>query len=70
MLIKMVSDYTGLNFNEVIELDCYTFRVLTKDALINKLSHTEEGMALLEEDWLLKQTSPDMGKLRNMFGEK
>lgn len=63
----MVSDYTGLNFNEVIELDCYTYRVLFKDAFVNELSKTEEGREQLETAYILTQTSPDREKLRERF---
>ena len=64
----MVSDYTGLNFNEVIELDCYTFKVLLRDAFISEMSHSEEGRDFLEQSWLLKQTEPDRDTLRKQLG--
>ena len=66
----MVSDYTGLNFNEVIDLDCITFRILFKDAFINELSKTEEGREQLESAYILTLTSPDRDKLRDKFGQE
>ena len=68
--LKLVSDYTGLNFNEVIELDCITFKMLVRDAFIDKLSQSEDGRDYLEQCWVLKQTEPDTVKLREMTTEK
>ncbi len=65
--LKLVSDYTGLNFNQVIELDCVTFKLLAKDAFIDKLGQTEEGREYLENCWVLNQTEPDREKLREKY---
>jgi hypothetical protein len=65
--LKAVSEYTGFNFNECLELDCYTFKVLIKDSLINRLSKTNEGREYLEDCWLLTQTTPDRESLRKKF---
>lgn len=65
--IKIVSDYSGLDFNAAMELDCYTYKVLVRDGLINKLSKTPEGREYLENCWLLTQTSPNKSKLRKYF---
>ena len=66
MSLKMVSDYTGLDFNEVIELDCITFKLLLRDAFIDMMSKTEEGRDYLEQCWVLKQTEPDIKGLRKL----
>ena len=68
--LKIVADYTGLNFNEVIELDCITFKMLVRDAFVDKMSQTEDGRDYLEQCWVLKQTEPDTAKLRKMTTEK
>lgn len=68
--IKLVSDYTRLNFNEVMNLDCYTYKLLLKDAFINKMSDTEEGREYLENCWILEQTQPDREGLRKQFGSE
>ena len=60
----MVSDYTRMSFNEVIELDCVTYKLLAKDAFVDKLGQTEEGREYLENCWILTQTKPDREKLR------
>lgn len=65
--IKAVSEYTGFNFSECLELDCYTFKVLIKDSLINRLSKTNEGREYLEDCWLIRQTAPDRESLRKKF---
>lgn len=66
--IKKVADYTGLNFAEVTELDCYTFRLLFRDAYITELKKTEQGREYLEDCYLLTQTEPDRKGLRERFG--
>lgn len=68
--IKLVSDYTRLNFNEVIQLDCFTFRTIFKDAFIDKLSQTDEGKEYLENCWTLTQTEPDREKLRKRYKQE
>ena len=65
--LKLVSEYTGLNFNEVIQLDCITFKLLAKDALVDKLGQTEEGREYLENCWILTLTKPDRKKLREKY---
>lgn len=64
--LKLVSDYSGLNFNEVVELDCITFKILVRDAFIDKMSQTEEGRDYLEQCWVLTQTKPDKAQLRKL----
>ena len=68
--IKLVSDYTRLDFEKVVELDCFTFRKLFRDAFIDKLSQTEQGREYLENCWTLTQTEPDREKLRERYGNR
>lgn len=65
----MVSEYTGLNFSEVVELDCYTFKVLVKDSFIEMMSKNEKGREYLEDAYYLTLTSPDKESLRKHFGK-
>lgn len=65
--LKLIADYTLLNFNEIMELDCYTYRVLLKDAFIHKMSQSKDGQEYLETAWILQQTTPDRDKLRENF---
>jgi hypothetical protein len=68
--LKLAADYSKLNFDELLNLDCISYKILVRDAFIYKLKQSEEGREYLEECWLLKQTSPDRNKLRNKFGSK
>ena len=65
--LKLVSDYTRMDFNQVIELDCVTYKILAKDAFVDKLGQTEEGREYLENCWILTQTKPDREKLRKKY---
>lgn len=67
--LKAVSDYCGLDFCSCLELDCYTYKLLIKDALIYKLSKTQEGQEYLENCWILTQTAPDKERLRKKFNK-
>lgn len=66
--LKLVSDYTRLNFNECLELDCYTFKAVLKDAFIHKLKQSEEGREYLENCYILTLTNPDKQALRQRYG--
>lgn len=67
--LKLVADYTRLNFNELLELDCYTFKYLVKDAFIHQMRQTPDGVEYLENCWLLCQTKPDRENLRKHFSK-
>lgn len=66
----MVSDYSGLSFNEVMELDAYTYRLLLRDGYVHQLAQSEAGQKHLEECWLLTCTEPDMDGLNSIWGIK
>lgn len=57
--LKAVSDYTGMNFRELRELDLLTFWRYYKDAIIYKLKKTEAGQEYLRRAWNTEQTKPD-----------
>jgi hypothetical protein len=65
--IHLVAVYTGLNFDELMQMDCITFKMLLRDAYIDKMRQSEEGREYLENCWLMKQTEPDRQKLRKQF---
>jgi len=65
-----VSGYTGMNFSELMQVDCITFKMLLRDAFINRMRQNEEGREYLENCWLITQTEPDRAKLRKEFKEK
>lgn len=53
-----------------MELDCYTYRVLLKDAFVHKMSQSKDGQEYLESAWILQQTAPDRDKLRDNFAQR
>lgn len=65
--LYLVSHYTGISFSELMRIDCITFKMLLRDALINRLRQSEEGREYLENCWLMKQTEPDRQTLRREF---
>lgn len=66
----MVSEYTGLNFHEVRELNYIQYLIWRRDAFIHKMSQTEAGQEYLDNAWRLEQTKPDRAKLRKKLGRK
>ena len=62
-----MADYTGMDFDMLMHLDCITFKMLFRDAYINKMRKSEECREYLENCWLMKQTEPDRKKLRREF---
>ena len=61
---KLVSDYTGLSFLEVAELDYLQYLIWRRDAYIHVLSQTEEGQEYLKNAYRMEQTKPDRKRLR------
>lgn len=64
---RLVSDYTGLNFFEVSQLNYVQFLIWRRDAFIHKLSQTEAGQQYLDNAWRMEQTEPDRAALRKKF---
>lgn len=62
-----MSDYTGLNFFEVSQLNYVQFLIWRRDAYIHMLSRTESGQRYLDDAWRMEQTAPDRAKLRKKF---
>jgi hypothetical protein len=60
----LVSEYTGLNFLQIAELDYLQYRVWLRDAFIHRMSQTEEGVEYLNNAWRMGQTKPDRAALR------
>lgn len=58
-----------MNFDELMQIDCITFKMLLRDGFINKMRQTEDGREYLENCWLIKQTEPDRARLRRDFKE-
>ena len=66
---RLVSEYTGLNFHQVGQLDYGLFLLWLRDAYIYMMNRTEEGRAYLDDAWRMEQTEPDREKLRTKFGK-
>ena len=65
-----MSEYTGLTFLEVEQLDYWTFLTWRRDAFIHKMSQTEEGQKYLDNAWRMEQTEPDRSALRKKYGKE
>lgn len=65
---KMVSDYTGLNFNEIESIDIFTYWLYLRDAFIWTCSKTESGQKYLEDAYYYNNTEIDRNALRQLFG--
>lgn len=68
--LRLVAEYTGLNFKEVLALDYYQYLVWRRDAYITHLERTEGGREYLRNAWRMTQTEPDRVKLRRKFGKE
>lgn len=62
-------DYARLDFFEVERLPIDIYFGLQRDAYIFNLQQTESGRDYLEQCWILSQTEPDRGALREKFGK-
>lgn len=67
---RLVSEYSGLNFLQVGQLDYGTYLLWLRDAYISSLNRTEEGRKYLDDCWRMEQTKPDRAKLRAKFGKE
>ena len=63
-------EYTGLDFNEIEELEYIDYLQYRRDAFIHSLNQTEKGREYLENAHTLTQTEPDRKRLRELFGRK
>ena len=64
----MASDYSGLNFSELNEVDIITFKILVRDGFISKMRESQAGQEFLQNAYLLRQTEPDRKALRKLKG--
>lgn len=60
----LVSEYTGLSFLEVADLNYLQYLVWRRDAFIHALNQTEEGREYLDNAYRMEQTQPDRKRLR------
>ena len=57
--IRDVIEYSGLSFNEVMELPCDLFLLMRKNYVMNKLNETEEGKNYIATCERLNTTKAD-----------
>lgn len=60
----LVSEYTGLNFHQIGELEYIQYLIWRRDAYISYLEKTEAGQQYLDDAWRMEQTEPDRQALR------
>ena len=65
-----MSEYTGLNFFEVSQLDYLQYLVWRRDAYIYMLTRTEAGQEYLDNAWRMEQTEPDRPALRKKYAKE
>lgn len=65
-----MSEYTGLTFFEVSQLNYLQYLIWRRDALIHRLSQTEKGQEYLDDAWRMEQTKPDRAGLRKKLGKE
>lgn len=58
--LKSISEYTGLNFNEIFNLPYSFFLLYAKESWLYSLKQDEKGREFLKTLWELKQTNVDM----------
>lgn len=66
----LVHEYTGLDFNEIEELEYIDYLQYRRDAFIHLMNQSEKGREYLENAHTLTQTEPDRKRLRELFGRK
>lgn len=66
----LVAKYTGLNFQQIGQLNYLEFLQYRRDAFIDWLNQSEAGQKYLDNAWRMEQTEPDRAALRRKFGRK
>lgn len=64
--IKMVIDYSGLDYFKVLELPVDTFALMRKNYVIDLLQQSEKGREYIEQCERIKVTEPDIDGLRKI----
>ena len=65
-----MSEYTGLNFHQVGQLNYIEYLTYRRDAFIYRLNQTEKGQEYLDNAWRCEQTEPDRAALRRKLGKE
>lgn len=62
--LRRISKYTGMNFNEVLDLPYSLYLLYRKESWVDSWNRTEEGREFLKSLWRLQQTKADINKIR------
>lgn len=62
--MKIVSDYTLLNFMQIYDLELFDYFGYLHDAVVWNCNKSESGREYLEEAYMHSQTEPDRAVLR------
>lgn len=63
--VRRVIAYSGLNYNEVLDLPCDTFMLMNKNAIMDSLRSSDKGREYLNKVKRLNTTDTDVNELRN-----
>ena len=64
-----MAEYTGLNFQQIGQLNYIEYLAYRRDAFIFTLNRTEKGQEYLDNAWRMEQTKPDRAALRRKLGK-
>lgn len=64
-----MAEYTGLNFQQVGQLNYIEYLAYRRDAFIYTLNRSEKGQEYLDNAWRMEQTEPDRAALRRKLGK-
>ena len=67
-IIKRISQYTGLNFREVLELPYSFFLLLNRESWIASYQSSKDGRKILKNLWRLQQTEADEDAIHKFTG--
>lgn len=69
-MIKSVIDYSGLNYNEVLELPFDIFLQMRRNSYVDALMQTEDGRKYLDDCERYQTTDMDIDGLKKLFGKE
>jgi len=67
--LARIRRYSGLNFNEILDLPYSFYLLLNKESWIDSFRGTPDGAEILKSLWRLKQTEADYQKVREYEGK-
>lgn len=67
--MKIVSDYTNLDFNQIYDLNIFVYWGWLHDTVVWNCEKSLKGRDYLDKCWTNSQTEPDRIALREIFGK-